>query len=155
MPIRFIRSALVALLLAMSAAGCSSRSGKVPVSGTVTVDGAPASLAVITFWPDENASSNQAGDRITADPSGKFTLGSDEADTGLFPGKYKVTVSRMVDKNGKPTGGAPPKKSEAQYEAKASESVDEKFLSKETTPFSVTVAKGAPLTLEVTAAKKK
>lgn len=154
MTTRFVRPTFAAVLAAGLLAGCSSGSGRVPVAGAVTVDGAPGALAVVTFWPADPGSSESAG-RVVADADGKFVIGDKEKDTGLTPGEYKVTVSRFVDRAGKPAHGGG-KKSEAGLDAPAYESVQEAFLGRETTPLAAKVARGgAPFAFEVAANKKQ
>jgi hypothetical protein len=96
-------------LVALAAAGCSGRSssdGTLPISGTVTLDGKPAALTIITFWSTQEGAEAAGVDRTTSDDSGKFTLGEEgnekQKGVGLAPGEYKVTLSRTVDRSGKP-----------------------------------------------------
>jgi len=110
------RSALIfAGLATLSASGCSggrSADDNLPIAGMVTLEGKPAGLTLINFWPAREE--EQAGDgRTTSDHSGKFALGmrgnENQKGVGLAPGEYKVTLSRTVDGSGRPVieGGKP------------------------------------------------
>jgi hypothetical protein len=120
--------------------GCSSGSNKVPVTGTVLVDGNPGSLTILTFWSeDPNAPPGGTG-RVVADDKGEFSIGEQGKDTGLPPANYKITFSRFLDKNGKPVFGGG-KKSEAAYEVPSKESMPEQYRDRSKTPFSVEVSR--------------
>ncbi|MBN9121515.1 MAG: hypothetical protein J0I06_20595 [Planctomycetes bacterium] len=141
MPQPWIRSLVAAGLVIGSAvlAGCSSRSGKVPVTGSVLVDGAPGSLTVLTFWPEDPNAPAGTGGRVMADEKGQFVIGEKEKDTGLMPGNYKVTFSRFVDRNGKAVHGGG-KKNEADSEVPSKESIPEKYRDRASTPASAQVS---------------
>lgn len=93
---RHIRSLGAGLVLCagMVLTGCGGPKGPVlfPVSGVVTVDGAPAEGAGVSFRPDASK-----GNKIewfptgVADKEGKFTL-TTTAKPGAPPGWYKVVV---------------------------------------------------------------
>jgi hypothetical protein len=138
----WLRSLLGAVLVAALAvlAGCSSRSGKVPVTGSVLVDGAPGSLTIVTFWAEDPNAPAGSGGRVVADVRGEFAIGAADKDSGLAPGSYKVTFSRFLDKNGKAVYGGG-KKSEAEYEVPSKESIPEPYRDKATTPVSIRVAR--------------
>jgi hypothetical protein len=74
----------------------------VPVSGTVTYGDAPLADAMVTFTPTESTV-GQGASGIT-DGSGKYVLESRWSDgkskPGAIPGKYVVTISRMVRPDG-------------------------------------------------------
>jgi hypothetical protein len=120
--------------------GCSSGSNKVPVTGTVLVDGTPGSLTILTFWSeDPNAPPGGLG-RVVTDDKGEFSIGEQGKDTGLPPASYKITFSRFLDKNGKPVFGGG-KKSEAAYEVPSKESMPEQYRDRSKTPVSVEVSR--------------
>jgi hypothetical protein len=75
-------------------AGCgSSGSGTVPVNGTLTIDGQPASNLIITLVPVDSTKPVATGNVS----SGSFTLFSGTAgDPGAVPGKYKVVLQAAV-----------------------------------------------------------
>lgn len=83
---------LILAVLTLCFVGCSGGPDDapetIPVSGTVTLDGAPLSDARVTFVPD---GAGQAASGPT-DSSGKFTLTTNGL-TGAPAGKYKVSVS--------------------------------------------------------------
>ena len=80
----FLSTALVAVLFA----GCDNRPERVPVSGTVTIDGQPVEHGQIMVVP--TGMRPAYGD---LGPGGKFTLTTFEDDDGVVPGTHKVTVS--------------------------------------------------------------
>jgi hypothetical protein len=57
----------------------------VPLSGTVTINGAPMDLGMITFVP-EDPSQTSVGGKVS---DGKFSL---DATRGPYPGKYRVQI---------------------------------------------------------------
>ena len=72
---------------------------RVPVQGTVTAKGVPVGDATVLFMPAD-ATPGEGGIGTT-DRDGHFTLtGSRRGDAGVVPGKYKVRVSRFVDRDG-------------------------------------------------------
>lgn len=74
-------------LVAVAFAGCDSRPERVPVSGTVTIDGEPVEHGTIMVIPAEMRPAYG-----TLGPGGKFTLTTFEANDGVAPGTHKVTV---------------------------------------------------------------
>jgi hypothetical protein len=85
---------LAAALLAALGGGCGeSGPALVPVTGTVTLNGKPLEGATVSFMPDPSNKGGIPGEDLTG-PQGNYkaiTLGR----SGLVPGKYKVTVSKM------------------------------------------------------------
>jgi hypothetical protein len=72
---------------------------RVPVQGKVTAGGAPLGSATVLFMPADGTKGE--GGIGTTDRDGSFTLtGSRRGDSGVVPGKYKVRVSRFVDRDG-------------------------------------------------------
>lgn len=84
---------LPVLLMALgSFAGCSDgRPSLVPVSGKVTLNGAPLAGALIGFEPDGIDGYNRPS-ISTTDSSGNFVVGTYDKADGMPAGKYKVTV---------------------------------------------------------------
>jgi hypothetical protein len=76
-------------------AGCGGGGGpERPVSGIVTLDGAPVASAQVRFFPDSGTDPTSSGYAETG-TDGKFVLtGSGKDKKGLLAGKYKVTVSK-------------------------------------------------------------
>jgi len=83
--------ACVAIVALLPVAGCGGGGGNnLPkVSGTVTVDGAPADGCVLIFYPEGSRNASATG---TADAAGKFTIVTN-AKPGIAAGKYKVTAN--------------------------------------------------------------
>lgn len=72
---------------------------RVPVEGKVTAKGVPVGTATVLFLPADGTKGE--GGIGTTDKDGNYTLtGSRRGDSGVVPGKYKVRVSRFVDKDG-------------------------------------------------------
>ena len=68
--------------------GCGDgRPRRVPVSGTVVIDGAPVPHGFITFIPSEGRSASGQ-----LDSEGRFTLTSYDPGDGTLPGPHRVTV---------------------------------------------------------------
>lgn len=96
---------MVLLSAVVMAAGCggaaSSMPAKlVPVTGTITLDDMPLTNAAISFIPA--ADKQGVGAFGATDGSGKYDLKWHGAGDGVAPGKYKVVVSRMTQKDGSP-----------------------------------------------------
>ena len=86
----FLGLVLTALLVA--APGCGGGSNAVVVTGTITQNGAPLAEAHVNFIPTSGEGTEGFG--IT-DAAGKYTLSNAmEADAGVAPGEYKVTISK-------------------------------------------------------------
>ncbi len=76
----------------LTLAGCGDgRPSLVPVSGTVTLNGAPLGEAQLGFEPDGIEGYSRPSSAIT-DSSGKFIVGTYDKADGIPKGKYKVTV---------------------------------------------------------------
>lgn len=75
-----------ALLALACFVGCGSE--KLPITGTVTVDGAPVDRGLISFQ-SAGGSGPTSGTQIE---EGRFSLA---ADHGLLPGEYKVSVQAL------------------------------------------------------------
>jgi hypothetical protein len=82
------RIAMLALLVLLCP-GCGGPK-RIPVTGSITVDGKPAVGATLLFHPVE-ASQTSIGSG-NADADGKFSIVSD-AEKGLVAGSYIVTVT--------------------------------------------------------------
>jgi len=85
---RLLTLAVLSLCFLGCSGGPDDAPETIPVTGTVTLDGAPLSDARVTFIPD---GSGQAASGPT-DAEGKFTLKTNGLD-GAPAGKYKVSVS--------------------------------------------------------------
>ena len=82
-------------LLLIFLPGCGNRIPVTPVTGTITLNGAPVENAMVTFIPDSSGTVATA----TTDKTGKYVLKTylgDKTALGAFPGGYKVTVVKRV-----------------------------------------------------------
>ncbi|MFN0055646.1 MAG: carboxypeptidase-like regulatory domain-containing protein [Planctomycetales bacterium] len=104
-------AACLSLLLVALVMGCNSGAKPppkigtlIPVTGTVTLDGVALADATVTFHP-ESASGFQ-GSFARTDAQGKYEMespvGNNKRQKGAIPGKYKVTVSRLLKPDGTP-----------------------------------------------------
>ena len=72
---------------------------RVPVKGQVTAKGVVVANATVLFMPVDGTKGE--GGIGTTDSDGNYTLtGSRRGDSGVVPGKYKVRVSRLMDRDG-------------------------------------------------------
>ena len=87
------RRSMLGLIGLVMLVGCNSASvsGTVPVSGKVTYKGALVEGAIITFVPEGNGRTATA----TTAAGGVFSLTTVDA-SGAMPGKYKVTVDKVI-----------------------------------------------------------
>lgn len=96
---RCIASSLIVLFL-LSVLGCGGDGlSRVSVEGKVTAKGDPVANATVAFMPLDTTKGE--GGIGSTDRAGNFTLtGSRQGAKGVVPGKYKVRVSRLVDRDG-------------------------------------------------------
>lgn len=134
-------------LLAL-AAGCGGSAGLVPVSGTVRLDGQPLAQASLRFVPDGDARTHWGTALTGAD--GKYRVMGPQGQDGLAPGPYKVTVSRLLRKD-----GTPPPANVPPIESDATESLPAIYSHPDRTTLKVTVEPGKSVDLDLTSAKKK
>lgn len=91
---------LVLVFAGVSLIGCSggstNLSGLVPVKGVVKYNGAPVEGASVMFLPDGGATAQQRSASGTTDSHGEFALMTLQPKDGIFPGNYKVVVSKMA-----------------------------------------------------------
>ncbi|QDU37070.1 hypothetical protein Mal4_13730 [Maioricimonas rarisocia] len=140
------------LLLVLLTVGCgSSEKGPelVPYSGIVSLDGQPLPDAVITFHPQEAGKNGAFGQ---TNESGEFTLTSGKK-PGIIPGSYKVTISRIVAKDGasvSPEEGMDIE--QLMMSGQASESIPEKYSSPQQTQLTadITESPDTPPSFELT-----
>ena len=96
-PLCFVVTAVLLLALA----SCGDRLKRVEVKGKVSALGTPLPNATIQFLPAETTKGE--GGIGTSDQEGNYTLiGSRKGDKGVVAGKYKVRVSRFVERDGTP-----------------------------------------------------
>lgn len=154
-------SGLSAVVMAAFAAGCNSAGGSAdqlptePVSGTITMGGAPVPGATVTFSPVNTENPPAFG---RTDNQGNFTLTTYEANDGAVAGDYKVLVSKSApsaggggpDEQHDPTGETGREFSPAQHSGRGGGGGDtgggsmlpEKFANASTTPIQKSVTDG-------------
>lgn len=96
-----VRPALLCVLGLLPALGCGGEFKKVPVSGTVTLDGQPFDGGVLHFYPDPAKGNNYRVDALSPVRGGKFNLLTTAVrDTDSGPGAplgwYKVYLDTTV-----------------------------------------------------------
>ncbi|MCH2115708.1 MAG: carboxypeptidase-like regulatory domain-containing protein [Pirellulales bacterium] len=95
-----LQHTLTLVLLLLPAAGCGDAKGplRVPVVGTVTLDGAPLSAAVLEFFPLSQVAGNGGHGRTGS--SGRYEVATWQGKEGLPPGDYLVTIEKRVMPDG-------------------------------------------------------
>jgi hypothetical protein len=89
-----IVSALAVAVVMPGMGGCGGPDDlpREAVSGSVSVDGNPVKVAVITFLPDSADVPTQGGGTVT---DGKYSIPRAQ---GLVPGKYRIVITSPEDK---------------------------------------------------------
>lgn len=86
---------LVIFIVALLCIGCGDgRPTRVPVSGTVLIDGKPVEAGWVCIMPDN---ARPAISAIGSD--GRFKLTTYDDDDGVVPGKHTVTVTAIESRN--------------------------------------------------------
>ncbi|MDZ4683545.1 MAG: carboxypeptidase-like regulatory domain-containing protein [Planctomycetaceae bacterium] len=91
------------VVAAVIAIGCGRGDGlkRAPITGVLTVDGAPVAGASLQFFPKGGTPGD--GALGVSDANGKFeVISSRRGDTGIPPGEYAVMVSLLADPDGTP-----------------------------------------------------
>lgn len=89
------------VLAGCSGAGGPTLPGTVPVKGVVIVDGKPLANATVSLIPV--GGTQGIGSAAYTDKDGKFEMKTSSGSTqgvGAPPGKYKVMLSKMLNKDG-------------------------------------------------------
>ena len=89
---------ILCLFLLAFLSGCGNRIPVTPVTGMITLNGDPVENAMITYIPNTSGTVATA----TTDKEGKYALKTyigDKTAHGAFPGGYKVTVVKRVQKD--------------------------------------------------------
>ncbi|MHB0958088.1 MAG: carboxypeptidase-like regulatory domain-containing protein [Pirellulaceae bacterium] len=135
--------------------GCGEKSivDTVPVTGLVTLDGAPVAGATVSFSPTEKTGRAAVG---TTDASGKFTLTTINPGDGAAPGTYGVMITKMAASSAAPwqdprsSGGklTPEQEKEVREQMASGEKavapqseLPQKYASVESSGFTATVSK--------------
>ena len=122
----------VGLLAVLS--GCGGGSGElVATSGTVTLDGQPLANATVIFKPQANTKGN--GGSGQTDSSGRYEAMTPQGKKGLYPGTYKVVISRRLHKD-----GSVPRPDEPPIESQARETLLPRYSDPNRTELSLTLA---------------
>jgi hypothetical protein len=97
-----MRQALCLLVLIWLSAlvGCGDGIKRVPVQGKLTAKGTPIEGAFVQFVPTDTTKGE--GGIGQSDENGNFSLKGAKGVNGVAPGEYKVRVSRLVGRDGKP-----------------------------------------------------
>ncbi len=100
MKIAFVKVAICVALVVSTLAfsGCGSKISRCVLSGTVTTDGEPVPVGTVLFIPENPDPKLQVAGSSADIIDGKYVL---SRETGLVPGKYKVQVISLVDRNKK------------------------------------------------------
>lgn len=89
----------LALCLSLVASfGCKKGGlkGLVPLTGTVTLDGEPVEGATVMFAPETKTEESRSATAITQ-ADGSFVAMTLQPGDGVFPGTYKISVSKMTE----------------------------------------------------------
>lgn len=137
-------AALIVASLALS--GCAKKKEQAleltPVSGAVTLDGKPLAGADVAFLFDGVPPQGFVLSADSSDDQGHFELKCG-AQLGAVPGTYKVTVSRLAGKDGKPI--VIPEGldiEQLRMQGEATESIPPRYSDQERTELRATVEKG-------------
>ncbi len=155
-PGRVGKGFLWAVLAAVSV-GCGGATGPkapqfkgdtIPITGIVTLDGNPLADASVTFNFDGTPPVGFISAGGKSDSSGKYVARSAGGKEGIPIGRYKVTVSCLVTKNGTPFREDPASGMDAE-QLKLAGGL------KEMVPVKYTDIAKTPLTIEITADQKE
>jgi hypothetical protein len=94
---------IVCVFSCMCEIGCKSRTVRVPVEGTVMLDGKPIAEAAVTFMP---RAPGQLGVAVT-DDVGRFVLQEAGMRPGIEPGEYDVVIVKAEGPVGPPVQAVP------------------------------------------------
>ena len=125
------------ILLGLSIVGCGEPT-RYPLSGSVTINGAPAALTHVIFIAVNPATPTSSGGSTTTDKDGNFVVTNGDKTPGLMYGEYKVIFQQTLIK-GKPTLGGGRKKSDRV--PGETEGVPEAYLLPDTTPIRISVTR--------------
>ena len=101
-PMQTGRRAVVPILFLFLAVGCSSDNAVYPVQGKISFEGKPmVGGGSISFIPVGNQSGKTAGGQIAED--GTYKLMTYRPDDGSMPGKFRVVITQVTEKEPEPT----------------------------------------------------
>jgi len=89
---------LVLCLTLVGSFGCKKGGlkGLVQLSGTVTLDGEPVEGATVMFAPETKDENSRSATAVTQ-ADGSFVAMTLQPGDGVFPGTYKISVSKMTE----------------------------------------------------------
>jgi len=125
---------VVASAFSLATCGCGPSDRSVKVTGSVTMGSQPQDGTRISFIPT-GTKDDVPPQGAAAGPDGKF-------EAKLIPGKYKVILSRLVDKSGKVPGESEdPSQDFTQLRESGllSEVIPQKYTSPDATPLAVDI----------------
>jgi hypothetical protein len=94
----------------LAAAGCGGQTREfAEVKGKVTLNGAPLSGVVVTFYPDSEGKDSPPHARGTTDASGHYQLTTQDSRPGAVIGKHRVVVNWPPRERTDDPAKAPPK----------------------------------------------
>jgi len=128
----------ILVVMVISVIGCGKNSnihlsGLVPAKGVVKYNDSPVEGATVLFVPDGTVTTEQRTASGLTDAKGGFVVMTLQPEDGIFPGNYKVTVTKEttnvpLPKQGERTGPAP----------KFTNQLPAKYAVLATTPLSIT-----------------
>jgi hypothetical protein len=121
---------------------------RLPVTGTVTLDGDPIGNALVSFLPEANTKTLPSF-AATA-PDGKYVLRAPQGQKGIEAGTYRVTVSRLLRKD-----GTPPPPDVPPIESDAFETLPPMYSDPALTVLRVTIDPGGSTTADLPLKSKK
>lgn len=138
---------ITTVVLFLGLVGCGDGLKRVPVQGKITAGGQPVDGATIQFLP--LGTTKGEGGIGRSDRDGNFTLiGSRGGAEGVVPGEYRVSVGRLIARDGTPL---PADATEADNPG-ARESVPMPYSSLDSTPLKATVPEaGGTVTIDIPA----
>ena len=137
--IRMRQMLLIGMFSLFAVTGCSFEPSRYAVSGTVTIDGAPAPYVVVTFHP--GSPDSIFGGSGKTDGTGNFSIGEDGKNSGFPSGEYRVTFTQTLV-NGKPTLAGSGGKA-AEKEPTEKEAVEDDYRDPQKTPITAKVSSGS------------
>ena len=136
---------LIFAVLGISIVGCGDNkthlSGLVPAKGNVTYNGSPLEGASVIFIPDDAATPQQRSAAGLTDSNGKFIVMTLQPDDGIFPGNYKVTVTKKMPDREITQEEHESRKSTGMVAPKFIDTLPAKYAKVESTPLSITFEK--------------
>ena len=125
----------LAALSGCGGSGSAADPNMVLVAGNISVNDQPAGNALVSYLPAGDTKGN--GGSGMSDSTGRYEILTPQGKNSLPPGKYKVTVSRPLNRD-----GSPPDPSVPPIESTARETLPPKYCDPLKTELSVTLVAG-------------